>query len=428
MIQQYTLAQACKDTLALVMAGGKGSRLRQLTDYQSKPAVPFGGKFRLIDFPLSNCINSGIRRMGILTQYKAHTLIKHIQKGWSFLQPELNEFVEIWPAQQQTDKAVWYQGTADAVYQNISVIKEHRPKYVLLLSGDHVYKQDYSNMMHHFLETGAQALVSCIEVPINEASAFGVIAADENDVITSFVEKPENPPHIPGNPDKAYASMGIYLFETDYLIQLLEEDAANPISEHDFGKNILPKLVGNPKFIAHSFNKSCVFNNTDEPYWRDVGTVDSYWAANIDLTNVVPDLDLYDEEWPIWTFQKQLPPAKFVFESELRTGAAYKSLISPGCIISGGIVRRSLLFSSVHMHSFSLVEDSVILNDCVINRHARVRRAILAQHCVIPRGLHIGYNIEEDRKYFHVSENGIVLVTPAMLERIPVKDEYNYYD
>ncbi len=405
-----------KDTLALILAGGRGSRLRQLTDNQSKPAVPFGGKFRIIDFPLSNCINSGIRRIGVLTQYRAHTLIKHLQRGWSFLQPELNEFVEIWPAQQQTSGETWYQGTADAVFQNIEVILEHNPKYVLILAGDHIYKQDYSKMLADHIDSEAEASVSCIDVPIQSAKEFGVVGVDEQDNIISFIEKPTDPPSIPGRPDRSFASMGIYIFNADFLVDLLRKDAEDINSSHDFGKDILPSLIGKAKLHAHRFNKSCVYNKEDEPYWRDVGTLDAYWSANIDLTYVVPDLDLYDSSWPIWTFQEQLPAAKFVFESELRTGMALRSLVSSGCIISGSLIKGSLLFTNVVVHSFAFVEDSVVLPNCVINRNARIHKAILSAGCVIPRGLVVGEDPEFDKKYFYHTENGITLVTPKMIQ------------
>ena len=405
-----------KDTLALILAGGRGSRLKQLTDNQSKPAVPFGGKFRIIDFPLSNCINSGIRRIGVLTQYRAHTLIKHLQRGWSFLQPELNEFVEIWPAQQQTSGETWYQGTADAVFQNIEVILEHNPKYILILAGDHIYKQDYSKMLADHIDSDAQASVACIDVPIQSAKEFGVVGVDDQDNIINFVEKPIDPPSIPGRPDRAFASMGIYIFNADFLIDLLRKDAEDSNSSHDFGKDILPSLVGKAKLHAHRFNKSCVYNKEDEPYWRDVGTLDAYWSANIDLTYVVPDLDLYDSSWPIWTFQEQLPAAKFVFESELRTGMALRSLVSSGCIISGSLIKGSLLFTNVLVHSFALVEDSLVLPNCVIHRNARVHKAILSAGCVVPRGLVVGEDPEFDKKYFYHTENGITLVTPQMIQ------------
>ncbi|MCQ2913672.1 MAG: glucose-1-phosphate adenylyltransferase [Alphaproteobacteria bacterium] len=418
-MNEVDLNIARKDTLALVLAGGKGSRLKNLTVDQAKPAVHFGGKFRIIDFPLSNCINSGMRRIAVMTQYKAHTLIKHLQQGWGFLQPALNEFVEIWPATQQTSEEVWYQGTADAVYQNLYTIRQHNPKYILILAGDHIYKQDYSKMLKQHIEAGAVATVSCIEVPREKAHEFGVLDTDADSNIIKFVEKPKNPPCIPGQPDRSFASMGIYIFTADFLIDLLEKDAANPNSSHDFGKDLLPSLVGKEKIIAHRFQDSCVYNKTDDAYWRDVGTIDAYWESNLDLTNVIPDLDLYDKRWPIWTFQEQQPAAKFVFDSELRTGMAVHSLVSAGCIISGGTVRHSLLFGDVRVHSFSLVQDSVVLPRCVINRHARVKKCVLAEGCVIPRGLVIGEDPVEDAKHFYVSEKGVVLVTPDMLAKLP---------
>ncbi len=418
MNSQIIMPAEIKKTLVLVLAGGKGTRLKQLTDHQSKPAVPFGGRFRIIDFPLSNCINSGFRKIGVLTQYKAHSLIKHIQHAWSFLRSELNEFVEIWPAQQQTASESWYKGTADAVYQNISTIKSHAPKYVLILAGDHIYKQDYSLMLLDHIEKKAQVSVACIEVPVREASSFGIMGVDENDNITQFVEKPSNPPTIPGKPEKALASMGLYIFNTDFLIELLEKDAKDETSVHDFGKNILPSLVGKAKIMAHPFSKSCVLNGDKEPYWRDVGTLDSYWEANIDLTNIIPDLNLYDAHWPIWSTQEQLPPAKFVFSQDNRKGQALDSLVSSGCIVSGSNVSHSLLFSNVHVHSYCHIENSVILNNCEIHRYVCLKNVILDENCVIPEGMKIGYDMERDRRYFEVSEKGIILVTREALAAI----------
>lgn len=418
MNSQIIMPAEIKKTLVLVLAGGKGTRLKQLTDHQSKPAVPFGGRFRIIDFPLSNCINSGFRKIGVLTQYKAHSLIKHIQHAWSFLRSELNEFVEIWPAQQQTASESWYKGTADAVYQNINTIKSHAPKYVLILAGDHIYKQDYSLMLLDHIEKKAQVSVACIEVPVREASSFGIMGVDENDNITQFVEKPSNPPTIPGKPEKALASMGLYIFNTDFLIELLEKDAKDETSAHDFGKNILPSLVGKAKIMAHPFSKSCVLNGDKEPYWRDVGTLDSYWEANIDLTNIIPDLNLYDAHWPIWSTQEQLPPAKFVFSQDNRKGQALDSLVSSGCIVSGSHVNHSLLFSNVHVHSYCHIENSVILNNCEIHRHVCLKNVILDENCVIPEGMKIGYDMEQDRRRFEVSEKGIILVTREALAAI----------
>ncbi|GHU02754.1 glucose-1-phosphate adenylyltransferase [Alphaproteobacteria bacterium] len=411
---------ARRDTLALILAGGKGSRLCQLTDSQSKPAVFFGGKFRIIDFPLSNCVNSGIRQIGVLTQYKAHTLIRHIQQGWGFLQPGLDEFVELWPAQQQTQAESWYQGTADAVYQNIATIREHNPKYILLLAGDHIYKQDYSIMLQEHIRRGADATVCCLEVPRKTAAnRFGIATVDDSDRVVDFVEKPADPSGIPGRPDQAFASMGLYVFNTDFLLNLLVSDAAMENSSHDFGKDLLPRMAREGAALyAHRFGESCVGAST-EPYWRDVGTIDSYWSANLDLTSFVPDLDMYDQSWPIWTFQEQLPGAKFVFETAERTGGAFQSVIGSGCIISGSIVRRSLLFSNVHVHSYCLIEDTVVSPDCIIGQYAKIYKAVLAPGCVIPRGLVIGQDTELDRKRFNVSEGGVVLVTPEMLAALP---------
>ncbi|MDD4520134.1 MAG: glucose-1-phosphate adenylyltransferase [Alphaproteobacteria bacterium] len=417
MSEEVNITTALKETLVLVLAGGKGSRLKQLTDHQSKPAVPFGGKFRIIDFPLSNCLNSGLRRIGVLTQYKAHSLIQHLQHGWNFLRPELNEFIEIWPAQQQTDEACWYKGTADAVFQNIETIEEHHPKYLLILAGDHVYKQDYSKMLLDHIQNGADATISCVEVPLKKAKSFGVMGIDAKRRVTSFLEKPENPPSIPGDETHALASMGIYIFNTDFLIPLLKEDALDKTSHNDFGKNIIPSLIGKAKLLAHPFSKSCIQTQGCDCYWRDVGTLDSYFEANQDLTSVVPALDLYDDLWPIWSFQEQLPAAKFVFNEEQRRGYAIDSLVSPGCIISGGAVERSLLFSKVFIHSRAQVEECVILHGCDIHREAKLRRVILDENCHIPAKMEIGFNLEEDAKYFEVSENGVVLVTRDALEK-----------
>ncbi len=415
----YDLNRALKGTLALVLAGGRGSRLMALTDDEAKPAVPFAGKFRIIDFPLSNCINSGIRRIAVPTQYKAHTLIRHIQRGWSFFRAEINEFVELWPAQQQTSDEAWYRGTADAVYQNLETIRAHDPDYILILAGDHVYRQDYSRMLAQHLELGADVTVSCVEVPLMQATGFGCVDVDENDHIIDFVEKPVNPPHIPGDPTRAFASMGIYIFNRSFLEDLLESDAADLGSAHDFGKNIIPSLIGRCKLVAHRFSDSAVRSTPDaEPYWRDVGTVDAYWEANLDLVNVTPALDLYDHSWPIWTYQEQLPSAKFVFDNEQRRGMAVDSLVSGGCIISGATVRRSLLFSNVRVNSFSLVEDTMVLPGADIGRNCRIRRAIIGTRCRVPEGLVVGEDPHLDASRFHVTEAGVTLITQRMLEAL----------
>ena len=405
---------ATHNTLALILAGGRGSRLRQLTDWRAKPAVPFGGKFRIIDFPLSNCVNSGVRRIGVVTQYKSQSLIRHIQHGWSFLDGRFKEFVELLPAQQRTTET-WYQGTADAVFQNLDILLRHDPKYVLILGGDHIYKMDYSKLLAEHLEKGADMTVACLEIPLQEASAFGVMGVNDAWQVTSFAEKPENPAPIPGQPQKALASMGIYVFNAAFLYEQLIRDSKINESSHDFGKDLIPYMVPRHRVFAHRFLNSCVNMASGIPYWRDVGTVDAYWEANFDLTTVTPELNLYDEDWPIWTHQEQLPPAKFVFDDEDRRGQALDSSVSGGCIISGATVRRSLLFSNVKVRSYSSVEDSVILPNVEIGRYARLRRVVVEKQCIIPEGLVAGYDAEEDRKRFYVTENGITLITPEML-------------
>jgi glucose-1-phosphate adenylyltransferase len=413
------LNRALRGTLALVLAGGRGSRLRNLTDNDAKPAVPFGGKFRIIDFPLSNCVNSGIRRIAVPTQYKAHTLIQHLQRGWGFFRAEINEFVELWPAQQQTLEESWYRGTADAVFQNLDLIRRHDPEYILILAGDHVYRQDYSKLLAYHIDKGADVTISCVEVPLAKASDFGVVAVDDDDSITGFLEKPANPPHAPGNPDVAFASMGIYVFNARFLMKLLEDDAQNPESSRDFGKDIIPALINTNRVVAHRFNDSCVLTpGATEPYWRDVGTVDAYWEANLDLTTITPELDLYDEEWPIWTYQLQKPAAKFVFDSDDRRGMAVDSVVSAGCVVSGATVRRSLLFSCVRINSYALVEDTVVLPEADIGRHCRIHRAIIGAGCKVPEGLVVGENREDDLRRFHVTEQGVTLVTQQMLEAL----------
>ena len=417
--QPYDLNRALKNTLALVLAGGRGTRLMDLTDHEAKPAIPFGGKYRIIDFPLSNCINSGIRRASVLTQYKAHTLIQHVQRGWGFLRAELNEFVELWPAQQQTPDESWYTGTADAVYQNLKTIGEHQPHYVLVLAGDHVYKQDYSRMLAHHIERGVECTVACVEVDRHSASAFGVVATDEHHNIVEFLEKPKDPPSIPGRPDKAYASMGIYVFNTGFLIDQLRRDSQLAHSSHDFGKDIIPGVIGNYPVLAHDFGLSAVkMSGSDEPYWRDVGTVDAYWAANLDLTSVTPALDMYDEDWPIWTYAVQRPPAKFVFDDDDRRGVAVDSLVSAGCIISGARLKGSLLYNNVRVNSYSSVEETVVLPDSDIARHCRIRKAIIDSRTRVPEGTVVGEDPEADARRFYVSPGGVALITQAMIDRL----------
>ncbi|MBX9635453.1 MAG: glucose-1-phosphate adenylyltransferase [Magnetospirillum sp.] len=406
-------------TLALVLAGGRGSRLKALTDWHAKPGVPFAGKFRIIDFTLSNCINSGIRRIGVLTQYKAHSLLQHIQRGWGFLRGEFNEFIELLPAQQRTDGENWYKGTADAVFQNLDIIREHAPEFVLILAGDHIYKMDYGKMLAHHMAQGADVTVACLEVPLEDAKGFGVMAVDESDNIIRFDEKPANPQHAPGKPDVALASMGIYIFNAQFLYERLKLDSSQPGTEHDFGKDVIPQLVGKHKLVAHRFEDSCVMHEgAKEHYWRDVGTIDAYWEANLDLTTVTPALNLYDTNWPIWTYQAQLPPAKFVFDSDTRRGMAVDAMISGGCIISGATVRRSLLFSNVRVNSYCLVEDSVILPDCDIGRHARLQKCIVDQGCTIPPGLVVGEDPELDAKRFDRTAKGVTLITAEMLKKL----------
>jgi glucose-1-phosphate adenylyltransferase len=404
-----------RSTFAIVLAGGRGSRLMQLTDWRAKPAVPFGGKFRIIDFTLSNCVNSGVRRIGVATQYKAQSLIHHLQRGWSFLDGRFDEFIELLPAQQQISED-WYQGTADAVYQNLDIIRRHTPQYILVLSGDHIYKMDYGRMLAQHAQNQADITIACIDVPRAEAREFGVMGVDEHSRIIEFVEKPANPPAMPGDPERSLASMGIYIFNSTFLYEQLCRDHDDPKSAHDFGKNVIPHAVKKYRVFAHNFGESCVgMGESKTPYWRDVGTLDAYWEANMELTRVTPELNLYDEDWPIWTHQEQLPPAKFIFDDDGRRGMAVDAMVSGGNIISGGVVRRTLLFSSVRVHSYALVEDSVILPHVEIGEGAKLRRVVLDKYCRIPPGMKIGFDPVEDRKHFHVSESGITLVTPEML-------------
>jgi len=403
-----------KNTVALILAGGRGSRLKDLTNWRAKPAVPFGGKFRIIDFPLSNCINSGIRRVGVVTQYKSHSLIQHIQRGWGFLRGEFNEFVELLPAQQRVEEE-WYKGTADAVFQNLDILRNMGAEYVLILAGDHIYKMDYGQMLAAHVRNKADMTVACLNVPIEEAKAFGVMGVDEHDRIVTFKEKPANPDSIPGDPTQSLASMGIYVFNAAFLYEQLIRDADDPDSVHDFGQNIIPHLISKYRVFAHRFADSCVNSSDGKHYWRDVGTVDAYWEANMELTKVTPELNLYDSTWPIWTYQAQLPPAKFVFDNDDRRGKAVDSLVSGGCIISGACLRRTVLFSNVYVHSYSDIEDSVILPDVEVGRNSVLRRVVIDKGARIPEGMQIGVNPEEDRKRFYVSENGITLVTPDML-------------
>ena len=405
------VSRLTRDTLALILAGGRGSRLMQLTDWRAKPAVPFGGKFRIIDFPLSNCMNSGIRRVAVLTQYKAHSLILHIQHGWGFLRGELGEFIELLPAQQRIETS-WYQGTADAIYQNLDIIRNHDPAYVLILAGDHVYKMDYGPMIARHVESKADVTVGVVEVPTAQARHFGVMSIDGEGRVIKFVEKPGHPAPMPGKPDAVLASMGIYVFNTAFLYEQLIKDADTSDSRHDFGRDIVPSLIDRYRVMAFPFRDP---GTGRQAYWRDVGTVDAYWQANMELVGVTPELNLYDEEWPIWTYQAQLPPAKFVFDDEDRRGMAVDSLVSGGDIISGALVRRSLLFSNVRVNSYSVVEDSVVLPNVYVGRYCEIRRAIIDKGCHLPDGTIIGKDPVADAARFHVTENGITLVTPEML-------------
>lgn len=403
-----------KNTVALILAGGRGSRLKDMTNWRAKPAVPFGGKFRIIDFPLSNCINSGIRRIGVVTQYKAHSLIQHIQRGWGFLRGEFDEFVELLPAQQRIQEE-WYKGTADAVFQNLDILRGMGPEFILILAGDHIYKMDYGQMLAAHVRNKADMTVACLNVPIEEARAFGVMGVNEEGRVIQFREKPANPDPIPGRTDEALASMGIYVFNAGFLYEQLARDADDPDSNHDFGQNIIPYIISKYRVFAHRFSDSCVGMDGDQYYWRDVGTVDAYWEANMELTKVTPHLNLYDRQWPIWTYQEQLPPAKFVFDEEDRRGKAIDSMISGGCIVSGSRIVRSVLFSDVRVHSYSIIEDSVVLPKVDIGRHVILRRVVVDKGTRIPDGMKIGVNPDEDRKRFHVSEKGITLVTAEML-------------
>ncbi len=405
------VSRLTRSTLALVLAGGRGSRLRQMTLWRAKPAVPFGGKFRIIDFPLSNCMNSGIRMVGVLTQYKAHSLIQHVHNGWSFLRGEFGEFVELLPAQQRIEPS-WYAGTADAVYQNLDIIRTHQPEFVLILAGDHIYKMDYGSMIAHHVEKNADLTVGCIEVPIERARAFGVMTVEEDGRVAEFIEKPETPAPIPGSPDMALASMGIYIFNTAFLYEQLIKDADHDYSTHDFGHDIIPDLIGKYRVYNYPFRES---SGGQTAYWRDVGTVDAFWEANLELIGVTPELNLYDDEWPIWTYQEQLPPAKFVFDDEDRRGMAVDSMVSGGCLISGSTVRHSLLFSNVKVSSYSVVEDSVVLPNVTVGRNCRITRAVIDKGCILPDGTVIGENHEEDQERFYVSPGGVVLITPEML-------------
>lgn len=409
--QQRFVSLLTRDTLALILAGGRGARLRHLTRWRTKPAVHFGGKFRLIDFPLSNCVNSGIRRIGVLTQYKAHSLIHHLQQGWGFLRGHLGEFVEILPAQQRVGPS-WYAGTADAVYQNLDIIRRHRPRYLLVLAGDHAYKMDYGRMLAFHVEENAEVTIGCIAVPRQDATSLGVMTVDEAQRVVRFAEKPSDPEPIPGEPDRALASMGIYVFEPEFLYERLKADAGRKDSSHDFGKDIIPTVIGEHRASAYRFVDP---DTKEQGYWRDVGTIDAYWRANLELIGAEPVLDLYDRRWPIWTFEPQLPPARFVYDEEGHRGMAVESLVAGGCIIAGAVVRRSVLFAGVQVGSHSTVTDAVLLPDVAVGRRCRVSKAVLDRGSRIPDDMVIGEELTRDADRFFVTEEGVVVVTPEML-------------
>ena len=403
-------------SMAFVLAGGRGSRLKELTDSRVKPAVYFGGKTRIIDFALSNALNSGIRRIAVATQYKAHSLIRHCQRGWNFFRAERNEFLDILPASQRLDESMWYRGTADAVTQNIDIVDSYGIDYIVILAGDHIYKMDYELMLRQHVESGADVTVGCLTVPREEASAFGVMAIDTDSRITSFLEKPADPPGTPDDPTKALASMGIYVFRWDFLRDLLLADAEDTNSSHDFGHDLIPGIVKNGKAVAHRFDDSCVRAEGAPSYWRDVGTLDAFWEANIDLTDFIPELDLWDQEWPIWTYSESAPPAKFIHDEKDRRGMAISSMVSGGCIISGTEVRNSLLFTQVHTNSYAVLDHSVILPHVVVNRSARLRKCVVDRGVVIPKGMVVGEDPVEDARFFRVTEKGTTLITKKMIE------------
>lgn len=404
-------------SMVFVLAGGRGSRLKELTDRRVKPAVPFGGKARIIDFALSNAVNSGIRKMAIATQYKAHSLIRHTQRGWNFFRAERNEFLDVLPASQRGGNESWYKGTADAVTQNIDIVDSYNVDYVIILAGDHIYKMDYEIMLRQHIETGADVTVGCLTVPRQEASAFGVMDTDEDGRITSFLEKPADPPGMPDDPDMALASMGIYVFDWKFLRDLLIKDAEDPNSSNDFGNDLIPDIVKNGKAMAHRFDESCVRAEGAPAYWKDVGTVDAFWQAHIDLTNFTPELDLWDKDWPIWTYNESVPPAKFIHDERDRRGMAISSMVSGGCIISGTEVRNSVLFTNVHTNSYAVLDHAVILPQVVVHRSARLRQVVVDGGVVIPEGLVVGEDPIEDAKWFRVTDRGVTLITQDMLDK-----------
>ncbi len=402
-------------SMAFVLAGGRGSRLKELTQTRVKPALYFGGKTRIIDFPLSNALNSGIRKIAIATQYKAHSLIRHCQRGWNFFSAERKEFLDILPASQRVSERMWYRGTVDAVTQNIDIVDSYDIDYIVILAGDHVYKMDYEIMLRQHIEKKADVTVGCLTVDKSEASSFGVMAVDNNNQITSFLEKPANPPGMPGNPQKSLASMGLYVFNWKFLRELLLQDYADSNSSHDFGNDLIPEIVKNGKAIAHQFEDSCVRAEGAPSYWRDVGTVDAFWSANIDLTSFTPDLNLWDGQWPIWTYLESAPPAKFIHDEEDRRGVAISSMVSGGCIISGTEIRNSILSTNVRTNSFAVLENAVVLPDVVVNRFARLKNCVIDRSVIIPKNLVVGEDPIEDAKFFRVTEKGVTLITKEMV-------------
>lgn len=407
-----SIGRILRNTLAIVLAGGRGTRLRELTDYRAKPAIPFAGKYRIIDFTLSNCINSGLRRICILTQYRSHSLLKQVERGWAMSRPEFDEFVEVLPVQERNADSSWYQGTADAVYQNLDIIRDHEPRYVLVLAGDHIYKMDYGTMVATHLEHDADMTVGCVEMPLRDGPSFGITAVDGDGRVTGFQEKPRNPEPMPGSTTHALGSMGIYLFRAEFLYDVLDHDATLTGSGHDFGGDILPALYRNHRVF------SCRFHDLvtgGEAYWRDVGTIDAYWRTNLEIAGVNPPLDLYDEDWPIHTAARELPPAKFVFDDEGCRGIAIDSLVSAGCIVSGAQVRRSVLSDNVRVEKGTEIDDCVILPGVRIGAGCRIRHAVIDSGSVVPDGTVIGYEPASDRRRFGVSEEGVVLVCPHML-------------
>jgi glucose-1-phosphate adenylyltransferase len=420
MIPNKKSGRLARDAMAFVLAGGRGSRLMELTDRRAKPAVFFGGKTRIIDFALSNALNSGIRRIGVATQYKAHSLIRHLARGWGFLRAERNESFDILPASQRVSEDAWYAGTADAVFQNIDIIESYAPRYIVVLAGDHIYKMDYEIMLQQHVDSGADVTLGCLEVPRMEATGFGVMHVDANDTIKTFIEKPADPPGIPGQPEMALASMGIYVFDTAFLFEQLRRDAADGSSSHDFGKDIIPHVVSHGKAVAHRFSKSCIRSEHEsEAYWRDVGTVDAYWEANIDLTAVVPALDLYDSDWPIWTYSELTAPAKFVHDEDTRRGTAVASLVSGGCIVSGSTLWRSLLFTNVRTRSYATIREAIILPSVTVGAHARLTKVVIDRGVQIPDRLVVGEDPVLDAERFRRTDKGVCLITQEMIDRLP---------